>query len=513
MGTLICLALLPYWQRIAGVNWVVLPTVLILSGCFLLIGWGMNHLGLRLIRRQVAEAAVWERAAMTAEAKGAFEQVKALFDSFWLSAPARQRNTAWIAMRLARFHLTQSRLTQEGLATVMAYLRLHPGDQAVATGWLETALRRETHTGEEQELAAVVSDALADNNGVQRLLMQFFLSHRRVDFEAMQTYRRLWRSAGELPEAMIRDLARALLGEAYIDDWALQVYLKAHYMGEHDCLEGIAAGLHCLRPNVDNRDDLALAREIVSGLDETQRLSLRRKFAPPRVIPSAREEEARDLPRGAAQRMAADRMMGAGRGIASVLVSTWQLLMECLRKILGVAKAMHRAVSALWRHSPEVRRAASTLWQQSPKFSRAASTLWRQSPQVRRATAVAVLVAIGGILAFAGWRWWGHASQPQPAVITATTDEIRTASPPTTDPFTIQVAAYLQPEDAQRFVDRLKRNQIEAFWSKAVSAKRIWYQVKVSHFATKDEAVRYGEMLKTKGLIDDFYVANYLKDR
>ncbi|MBR9979519.1 MAG: SPOR domain-containing protein, partial [Desulfatitalea sp.] len=44
---------------------------------------------------------------------------------------------------------------------------------------------------------------------------------------------------------------------------------------------------------------------------------------------------------------------------------------------------------------------------------------------------------------------------------------------------------------------------------KAASGSRTWYQVKVSHFPTRDQARQYGEQLKTKGLIDDFYVANF----
>ena len=40
-------------------------------------------------------------------------------------------------------------------------------------------------------------------------------------------------------------------------------------------------------------------------------------------------------------------------------------------------------------------------------------------------------------------------------------------------------------------------------------ANRTWYQVKVSHFSTREAAQNYGLDLKSKGLIDDFFVANY----
>jgi cell division septation protein DedD len=78
------------------------------------------------------------------------------------------------------------------------------------------------------------------------------------------------------------------------------------------------------------------------------------------------------------------------------------------------------------------------------------------------------------------------------------------------DPFTLQVAAYLSLDYAKRYVADLKKQGLDAYWSTAVSGQKKWYQVRISHFATKEEALQLGESLKTKGLIDDFYVANYV---
>jgi cell division septation protein DedD len=97
----------------------------------------------------------------------------------------------------------------------------------------------------------------------------------------------------------------------------------------------------------------------------------------------------------------------------------------------------------------------------------------------------------------------------RPAVVETPSPAKIDTVPVIDDPFTIQVAAYLKSQDAQRYVDMLKSKGLDAFWTKAASAKRTWYQVKVSHFATKESARRYGRELKSKGLIDDFYVANY----
>jgi hypothetical protein len=78
-----------------------------------------------------------------------------------------------------------------------------------------------------------------------------------------------------------------------------------------------------------------------------------------------------------------------------------------------------------------------------------------------------------------------------------------------TDPFTLQVAAYLKTDHAEKYVQQLKAQGLDAYWTAAQGAKRKWYQVRISHFADKDAARAYGEDLKAKGIIDDFYVANY----
>jgi cell division septation protein DedD len=76
-----------------------------------------------------------------------------------------------------------------------------------------------------------------------------------------------------------------------------------------------------------------------------------------------------------------------------------------------------------------------------------------------------------------------------------------------TDPFTLQVAAYLKPVHAKKFVENLKKQGLDAYWREAISTNKKWYQVRVSHFPDKKSARDFGESLKAKGIIDDYYVA------
>ncbi len=78
-----------------------------------------------------------------------------------------------------------------------------------------------------------------------------------------------------------------------------------------------------------------------------------------------------------------------------------------------------------------------------------------------------------------------------------------------TDPFTIQVAAYLRLEDAQTYLRSLKERGLDVYMTKREGTKKTYYQVRISHFRDKVSAKTYGVSLKAQGIIDDFYVANY----
>ena len=80
---------------------------------------------------------------------------------------------------------------------------------------------------------------------------------------------------------------------------------------------------------------------------------------------------------------------------------------------------------------------------------------------------------------------------------------------PVTDPFTLQVAAYLKETDARRYVDQLKAQGLDAYWTLASGANKTWYQVRIAHFKTKAEARAFGEQLKKRQQIGDYYVANF----
>jgi hypothetical protein len=472
-GGLFCTLLLPQWQRIAGLQGMWIPVTAILGGCFVLTGYLMNKLGMLSIRRQIAEAAVWERAGLSDEAEGAFERAKALYDSFWLSPSQRRRSADWIVMRLARFYLNQPDPGRSSGDAIASYLQLHPEDEAVALGWLERMLQKENHSHAEHDTAVRISEALPEHDHVQRLLLQFYLSNERSDFEAMQTYRRVWQSGNELPAATVHRLVRLLINEECINDWALKVYLYGFNTGDELCLEGIAASIRQLRPTAENRADLVAAGIILAGLDEGRRKDLLKpieSFEP--VVETEMEGtddfEARSLPMEST--VLRQRLVRSGTAF-----------------LIRAGTAGNRLLSMIDR----IRRRL-------------------MEPRMRRAI-VGCIMAGAFVVTIAVMI---RSASEKPVLMAPAQETLIQPQAPVQVPepsyrFTIQVAAYLKPQDAQAYVDRLKQQKIDAYSTRATGANRTWYQVKVSKFTTRDEARTYGESLKAQWIIDDFYVANF----
>jgi hypothetical protein len=463
---LLGMVFMPALQRLFGLGWSVVPLLGSIALAYMAVGWCMNRVGTLLIAHQLKEAAIWERAGMIPEAEAVFEKVAALFDSFWLSPRQRKIDDTGVSGRVARFYICQSVVTDRLRSAVTTYLQRHSNDRTVAEAWLTHLLTRETHTPAESDAADCVGDALSDNGAIQRLLFRLYLADGRVDFSAQRCYRRVWQHNQAITGTELASLARLLLNEARIDDWSLQVYLAAYGQGQQECLEGITAAVRQLPPSAGNRKDLSDAKSIVETLSSFQQETLPRHFE--HQVPAAPEP---------AESRPSAKEIGIGVG----------------RRFILLIAALLRGIPVLVGVVVRVCRAGVGFWMRSPGFRKS--------------------MAMGGLGLFiigvgvAAWRLWPASTLKTEPV--SAPPAVETPAAITTDPFTIQVAAYLKQDDAIRYVSQLKQAGLDAFWNEAASANRTWYQVKISHFATRSQAQNYGDQLKAKGIIDDFYVSNY----
>ncbi|MGD9006286.1 MAG: SPOR domain-containing protein [Desulfobacteraceae bacterium] len=458
-GGLANVIVLPWWQRLFNLEGILIPVALLLIASFAATGWVLDKVGLFFLQRLVNEAAVWEQAGMTAEAEAVYQRAVGLFDSFWFSPMQRRRRTPWFTARLARFYIGQSLRNSYADALVRGYLLKHPDDADIASAWLEQLLNRKRHTQIDHEAAARIGEALVDDLRIQQLLMEFYLTNGRIDFHAVKTYQRVWWQRQPLPEGLLKPLLGLLLQESLLTHWTLQVYLEALKKGHQEALEGVAGCACWLHPTVENRQNLQAAKNALAKYDAEDVASLARRFKP------VQPDKAVPRPRPSKKRV-------VGRQLEA--------------KDSPIADQVSRAVNAFGSWAVKYGQAMSAI-----VFTR------------RAAIGITIGAAVMGMVVVGRQMIKAPVEPPVPVVPTVE------APLPVEDPFTIQVAAYLKSDDAQRFVDQLKQHGLDAFWTEATSANRKWYQVKVSHFATKDQAMQYGQELKSKGLIDDYYVANY----
>jgi len=464
LGGLACLWVLPAIQSRIGLEWVPLPAAAILTVFFLGTGWALNQWGMNIVRRLVYDAGVRERDGMYTEAEDAFRRAMAMFDSFLISPFRKREKSTLLASRLARFYLARAEKSHDSESFIVAYLYARPDDEEVAEDWLNQIQSRGGLREEHQELAFRIGSALPKNRAVQLALARFYLLLERTDFPALQAYRRVCYADDQAPQPFVNDLARLFIRERRADEWALKIYLQALEGGaeESELLGGVAA---CVRwaPEAERKSPLLLkAHSYLRGLDEFRLSAMHAAFKPPQpALPSPK--------------------MGYWRPLGTRVVDIMHGLSKSV--VYGPASAFQRIKKRI--------KFLAHLTQSSRKAKRAAA-----------GALLAVLTAGIAILLINTVNYLvktdiaaGGKANPAEAVVT--------------DPFTIQVAAYLNSVHAHRFVDQLKKQGLDAYWNEAMSGNKKWYQVRVSHFADKRSARQYAEALKARGIIEDYYIANY----
>jgi hypothetical protein len=460
LGGVASLLVLPMLQSRMGLEsnfWVVAAILLLF---FLATGWVLNRWALNSADYLIAEAGVFERDGMYQEAEKSFQKAVAIIDSFMISPAVKRQKAGALGARLARFYLAHSGRDASSEDFLVSYLRNNPRDEDVAEHWLQQVEIGGGLKEEHQELAASIGDAQPKNKFIQSTLARFYLLLERTDYAALQTYRRVCEGDSSSAAGFINDLARLFVSKGRADEWALEIYLQAlgNNRDRAACLSGLAACVRWTPATERNQHLLQSARRYLKGIDANTLKKMRTRFNPP--VP------------------------------AKSPLKT--------RKKINAAALMSRAARAIY-HFP----ASVVQWLVS-RIKEAASLI-QHSRKIRRGLAGFLVfgLALGiGALVMNTVR---HLAVKETPTEKAAASPVKIIS----DPFTLQVAAYLEPEYARNYVQQLKQRGLDAYWSEAVRGDKKWYQVRVSHFASKQAARDYGQRLKKEGIIDDYYVANY----
>jgi len=461
LGGIACLWVLPSIQTRIGLDWELLPVTLILVIIFVLIGWAMTRWGLGSVDRLIHEAGVFERDGMVSEAENRFRRALAVFDSFLISPLAKKQKSGALTARLARFYLARVRKTYDAEIFLQSYLHANPQDEEVAENWIQQVESRGGLKEEHQDLAYLLGNALPKNRTVQSALARYYLMLERTDFPALQTYRRVLASDPQLPADFRKNLADLFLRERRADEWALGIYLSAIEESDHrsEILKGIAACVGWISLSERNKALLQQAYTYLEGIEPAEIKAMGAGFKPP--VPSADQQE--------------------------------------------VQPPVHKRSSFLQK-AGAVRH---TFYEDVASFADWIYRLMRsalQSRNTRRVFGGIVLAGLTGAVIVLVINTVGHLVKSEAPVV----QKIEKAPEKITDPFTLQVAAYLKPDYARKLVEDLKKQGLEAYWRETISGSKKWYQVRISHFPDKKAARDFGESLKTKGVIEDYYVANFV---
>lgn len=464
LGGFSSLLILPAVQGYIGLDRALLATCGTMVLVFMGIGWFFNRVGRDYVERLIREATDWERDGMHYEAEKAFRKAVSVFDSFLLSPAVRRKKSTHLAARLARFYLARADKDAVSEDFIFSYLQAHPEDEEVAENWLRQISNYGDLEKAHYELAFRIGNACPKNQTIQYLLSQFYLTEERTDFPALQTYRRVLSGNKRAADIVSGKLAEIFLLEGRADNWALQIYLKAYRLNpdRSDLLRGIAACVYWIKETERTRHLLKTAKQLLSGIDEDRLETMRAGFNPPVPLPVLKKESL------------THRLITA---VGGIIFRIGKALFELLKIAFAAITARLGNTIRLIRQS-------------------------KHTKVILVRTAIIVLAVVVLVLIINTFKYLAGSEKTVSQKIEAPVIAV-------TDRFTIQVAAYLKHEHAKRYVETLKKQGVDVFLTKATGTKKTWYQVRVSHFPDKASAKAYGESLKAKGIIDDFYIANY----
>lgn len=441
----------------------LLPAAAILLGVFFAAGGALTALGIRSIRNHLHDAEDWERAGSAAEAEASYRKALSAYDSFLLSPRGRKRVQRELADHLARFYAAQIDQSAVSSAFITAYLDIYPEDAGLAEIWLRQAGSRGWLGRQDQRLAARIGNAHPDNPAIQELLTRYCLMEERTDFSALQAYHRMINSAGPATSPdLVRRLAELFVEQGRADPWALPVYVRAAEQrpAQSKLLAGISVILQSIQTTEQNRKWIEAGRLLLQSA------------GPDRIAPQIGRftffEPHAEAPESNRKRSGPGPWRQVGGFIGITARKAAEVVLSSARwATLGVA----------WlKKTPAARQAL--LW----VFFTAAAV-----------AAIILVVNTAGYLF----------KSEKPA------EEAAPAAAAAAGKFTIQVAAYLKEEHARRYADELEKQGLDVYWTVSETGAKQWYQVRISRFQNKDAARGFGETLKSKGLIEDFYIANY----
>lgn len=450
-----------------SVNLAVAAILIILAfaGC----GWIFNRLAALRVQDCLREAISRERTVRIGEAGEAFRKAVTVFDSFMVSPLLRRKMGPELAARIARFHIARAMRSPEADAFITSYLWTHPEDGEVAEYWLQHSRLGDSADPDHLALADRIAAAQPENLSIHSLIAQTYLTRRRTDYTALQIYKKLIQGSSHVQGPMTAELADLFLKEGRADEWALEVYLKAYTRDPDrtDYLEGLAACVEQVRESERNEPLFTASREILRKIDADTIRMWQASF---------REKAAPSAPRKPAL-------------VSRIPSSLFRLIRQSVTGLLRATETLASLVGA-WTGS------AGHHWRESPRT--------RQIAKWAAVLVFAVVVVVSGISTI---KYIRETKEPPEAAAVPVKQAPQIAA---SGKYTVQAASFRNRSQAIGFENRLKQMGFPAYSGESRSSEdNIWYYVRISRFEDKQKAREFAEDLKSRGIIDDFYITSY----
>ncbi|MCK5687216.1 SPOR domain-containing protein [bacterium] len=436
-----------------------------IAGIAFMVTLLMNIIIRKTVTGLIKEGQAWERSGIFNKARKNYVKALRLYDTFLLW-PFSAKKTAWqISGAIAKFNLNSldfkfpnrdslngNRLSQGPIEeenqnfklSTLVYLKMNPEDRDIAQLWLTWLRKSSTLSTFDQEILSMLAEKYYTDTILSVLILDIFLKLKRKDFTAKKLYQNILKD----PE------------------------LKDQYNAKIISLIGMQ------EETLELKVSLTKPETVSDTMSEIM----------PEIISDTKSHTIYDMKSDTISDMKPDLEWNKKEDKNNRL-EIWKMIKIFLSTITSYLKTIQTFLGSF----------LSFVILSIVKIY----TFTKESDRVRFYLKAGFLLFISTWLLFLLVNTMSHIFDSR--TVKKEKVEIPIKVP---KPFTIQVAAYLKVQHAQRYVDLLSKKKIDARIKKVDGGGKIWYVVRVSEFNDKQSATAYGESLKMDKIIEDFFVSN-----
>lgn len=451
--------------------------LLIVIFIFFVTGAFMNGIGRLVIVRQIEAAGRWERAGIFTKSEACYLKAVEAFDSPLLSVFLARRMAQSVTGAIARFHLTVESHSPHMNLAVVSFLFHHPHEMELAGLWINR--RFSSHPLippsplEDRVITRLAEKVTAVHHPLLEGLTALFVEMKREDFAARRVF-------------------------------ALTLADKNRCMETDDTLKKAMENLTISL----NQNDLSNGMDRTDGIDRTDEIDRTGEIDQTGEIDRTGEIDHKT--KLFQKEMAMDPTTSA-----SIFSDSWPPRQRPSRRkipsipnpipwLIRLAKSMGKALLGLLDKTRQ--------WVSGSVDALLTNGVGRKI--LKWAVVLSMVCGLGILIA----NTVTHLLHPTQVVPSASEEPVEMTAPiepslpppPLPEPkrFTIQVSAYLNEAHARAFLNDLSDEGIDAWVSSAEGGGKTWYLIRVGKFSTKADAAAFGDDLKGKKRISDYFVDN-----